>query len=1116
MSFFRRKDNNQSMIPPTQDGNSTSPRPARGSANTYVRSRDGDSFGTDSYSSDKTKVDYNDRKTNYGDNDRKADYGDSGANYRDKYNRNNGVGDVYSRGGATLDEDRAALFSGYNAEKRTGAGSGRFFDGPKLDREPAPGEENEEDVEGIKKQTRYVKQESANSTRNALRLAREAEETARNTLNRLGSQSERLANTERHLDISKGHSQKADDRTDELNQLNRSIFRPVIVFNKDGKRAAQEAKVNARYEEERASREQAAMETRESHNRIGRAQTYGRDDEEGRDELMGGGGGRSRFRTDAQNNARKEQRKRYQFEATASDDEIEDEIDDNLDEIGDAAKRLKALGLAMGQELDTQIQRIDRIDQKTVNLDNRINRNTERLKKVKESLVEAQTTLFKQSTDENASLLKRITELERELSVWKHALTKADEEQATLKGTITKLEQVVGSIHSDNFLLLCLIDGDGNIFSEELLTQGHNGGRQAAMRLKQGITDYARGVDPQFSRATVWLTVFCNLTGLTETLTSQNQLCTREQFAAFVSGFNQSAPLFSMVDVGQGKEAADTKIKEYLRIFSPFAQAPLVFFGGSHDNGYTAAVASLENEGLLHKLVVLRGYKDDIARELKKFQLQELNIDGVFMEHKIPTYIFPRKPLTVVPPTASLPEYTSPYPRPASPRKGPPMTPTATESKTPRYLIPGIPLHKQSPTPCTFYYLAQCRQGTRCTFGHDYILTPDNLAELRDYAKKAPCPVLNRNQMCQAGDTCLFGHVCPRGESCNYHQRNGVAFVRRLLAPSIFPSPGAFQDVSRQLTRKKQTPMVSAYEKQRLANIERNKALLISLGLDKPIFEPTEVKRVENVKTTKKRKAVEQLEPDSDAKPKVARTEEASVSAGPLRRSARNSGKTIDYKSEKLVSSPVSLSASRISDNCGPQGREEGAKRLHDPKTYGSIPGVAVGTWWDMRSACSADAIHAPYVAGIAPGKQGAYSVALSGGYADDVDYGSTYTGSGGRDLKGTQSNPKNLRTAPQSSDQSFDNTFNRALKVSCETKKPVRVIRGFKLKSPYAPYEGYRYDGLYCVEKAWLEKGMEGFMVCKFAFKRLAHQPPLPRRAKDDDGPNPQTEESEAVDEDE
>ncbi|KAL0951144.1 hypothetical protein HGRIS_007879 [Hohenbuehelia grisea] len=360
MSFFKR-NNNKPLIPPTEQekskSNSSSPRPSyRSSANTYVPSRDGDPYSapyksapSDSYQDDSKGIN----------------------SYQDKYSRNRGVGDTYSRGGGELDQDRNELFSGYNPEK---TGSGRFFDGPRPVRTPPPGEENDEDVEGIKQQTKYVKQESVNSTRNALRLAREAEETARNTLNRLGDQSEKLANTERHLDVAKGHSQKADDRTDELKQLNRSIFRPVITFNKDAKRAAKEAQVQARYDEEREEREKGMMEIRETQNRIGRAATYGRGDD---------GEGSGRFRSADQQAARKEQRKRYQFEATASDDEAEDELDNNLDEISDMTKRLKALGSAMGQELDNQNSRIERIEGKTVGLDGRIFRNTERLKRIK-------------------------------------------------------------------------------------------------------------------------------------------------------------------------------------------------------------------------------------------------------------------------------------------------------------------------------------------------------------------------------------------------------------------------------------------------------------------------------------------------------------------------------------------------------------------------------------------------------------------------------------------------------------------------------------------------------------------------------------------------------------
>jgi hypothetical protein len=119
------------------------------------------------------------------------------------------------------------------------------------------------------------------------------------------------------------------------------------------------------------------MDIRESQNRIGRAAGYGQDDAE---EGIGTASARGRFKTAEQQAARKSARSRYQHEATASDDEVEDEIDDNLDEIHDAVKRMKALGMAMGQEVDNQIGRIGRIETKTDSLDMRVVRNTERVR----------------------------------------------------------------------------------------------------------------------------------------------------------------------------------------------------------------------------------------------------------------------------------------------------------------------------------------------------------------------------------------------------------------------------------------------------------------------------------------------------------------------------------------------------------------------------------------------------------------------------------------------------------------------------------------------------------------------------------------------------------------
>jgi hypothetical protein len=197
-------------------------------------------------------------------------------------------------------------------------------------------------------------------------------------LTRGATLTEKISNTERHLDMGKAHATRANDRTDELKQLNKSIFRPVITFNKDKKRAAEEARIMHRHEDEREEREQAMGDIRETQNRIGRAATYGADGQEqpqGEEELTG----RRRNVQPEVQRVRQDARKRFQFEKTASDDELEDELDDNLDDISDVTKRLRALAVAAGEEIDGQNKRLERISDKTTNLDDKVIRNTERV-----------------------------------------------------------------------------------------------------------------------------------------------------------------------------------------------------------------------------------------------------------------------------------------------------------------------------------------------------------------------------------------------------------------------------------------------------------------------------------------------------------------------------------------------------------------------------------------------------------------------------------------------------------------------------------------------------------------------------------------------------------------
>lgn len=265
------------------------------------------------------------------------------------------------------------------AEYGRGGGGGSYkyggqqmqsYDTAQEPRERTAQEEEDDEVEAVKQQMRFTKQESLASTRNALRIARETEETASGTLLKLGEQSDKLANTERHLDLAKAHASRANDNTTEINRLNRSIFRPNIAFDKKAKRDAEEARILNRHIEEREEREAVRAEALRAQNRV--------------DQELGGpmNGGRfgGRFGMDRFGGGKKEdpakakmsQRSRYQFEATESDDELEDELDQNMDEIGQLSAKMNKLSRAMGTEIEDQNQRITRLGDKSTALDTRV------------------------------------------------------------------------------------------------------------------------------------------------------------------------------------------------------------------------------------------------------------------------------------------------------------------------------------------------------------------------------------------------------------------------------------------------------------------------------------------------------------------------------------------------------------------------------------------------------------------------------------------------------------------------------------------------------------------------------------------------------------------------
>ncbi|KAF8997166.1 PUA-like domain-containing protein [Cyathus striatus] len=157
----------------------------------------------------------------------------------------------------------------------------------------------------------------------------------------------------------------------------------------------------------------------------------------------------------------------------------------------------------------------------------------------------------------------------------------------------------------------------------------------------------------------------------------------------------------------------------------------------------------------------------------------------------------------------------------------------------------------------------------------------------------------------------------------------------------------------------------------------------------------------------------------------------------------------------------------------------------HDPR-FGEIRGYPPGSIFENRKACYDANVHTSLQAGISGAAYlGGFSIVVSGGYEDDCDNGNTliYTGSGGRP-EGTK-----YDTGPLVQDQTFVNRHNASLRKSCDLGKPVRVIRGPNPASKYAPAVGYRYDGLYKVNKAELVVGKSGHKICRFELSRIPGQ---------------------------
>ncbi|KAL0949655.1 hypothetical protein HGRIS_014951 [Hohenbuehelia grisea] len=416
----------------------------------------------------------------------------------------------------------------------------------------------------------------------------------------------------------------------------------------------------------------------------------------------------------------------------------------------------------------------------------------------------------------------------------KSLLLERDNVQRRLTDTETQKTHLESQLKGHR--VVALLDGDGVIFAADLIRRGQSGGHDAARKLSDSIMKHLTdnyGPNPY----QLYVYIFVNKRGLTETFGKTGHDALKAKFEDFIIGFNQAAERFMVVDVGPGKEAADAKIKAYLEDEIRLPHSCKVIFGGCHDNGYVTSLRSLITAGYKQKLILLQSYTG-MAAGINGLDLPVMTCEDLFMSQKLGSqpYISPPPPpapapatvvkilrndgrasrtaspepdtesfLSLVAAPAPVPDHTSP-PRPSAP---PPTYSTALQaarrasipipeldscdsssssdtSETPcpsslnfgtRHLNPKLPLSKQKPPPCTLFYLSDCKFGAECKYGHEYILDETHIEEIRANAKKAPCPAINKGEVCTWGDKCCYGHVCNMAPKCTFYRQGRCKFI---------------------------------------------------------------------------------------------------------------------------------------------------------------------------------------------------------------------------------------------------------------------------------------------------------------------------------------------------
>ncbi|KAI0396652.1 hypothetical protein F5Y17DRAFT_75360 [Xylariaceae sp. FL0594] len=273
-------------------------------------------------------------------------------------------------GGSGSGSAGAGTSGGYGS----GAAGGSQYDGYGARRELTEEDREAEEYRSLKNEIHSTTQASLATNQNSLRYMNQALDTGLATYARLGAQNERLHRTDQLLDTATESHRHAEAQTKKLMSLNRSMFAVHVEnpFTEKRRTAEEEARILQQNQADREIREASRRDKFAQHMRMERNMA---DLDKPSTSSFSGGNRADRNKYMLEDDSDEESK--AQLEAA------NEQIERDLDQMSIGVAKLKAVGKAMGEELDHGNKLIDRIGAKTDPLDDQIRVTNARMNRIR-------------------------------------------------------------------------------------------------------------------------------------------------------------------------------------------------------------------------------------------------------------------------------------------------------------------------------------------------------------------------------------------------------------------------------------------------------------------------------------------------------------------------------------------------------------------------------------------------------------------------------------------------------------------------------------------------------------------------------------------------------------